>query len=69
MNTFNIIIISIGICAAVLFGFLINEARQPGWRDGLFIDHEILGKMREEWIEYGKNIQKEEKNAENPQER
>ena len=61
MNFFSIIIIALGFAASFILGVLFNEARQPGWRDGLFIDHEILGKMREEWIQYGRQLEKEGK--------
>lgn len=60
MNAFNIVIIALGICALCVFWHSITEAKEAGNDAGLFITHEELGKMREEWIEYGMKKGKEE---------
>ena len=66
MSAFNIVIITLGICALCVFCHLITEAKEAGDDSGLFITHEELGKMREEWIEYGKKLGREELNNNSP---
>ena len=59
MNIFNIALIAVGICAVVILISNIKEAWESGKKDkGMYINHEELGKMREEWIEFGRKLEK-----------
>jgi len=63
MNTFNIFMIIALVCLIYTLYRLVSDAWRAGREnadDGLFITHEELGKMRDEWIEYGKKLGRKE---------
>ena len=65
MNTFNICMVIALVCLIYTLYRLVSDAWKAAKEDrdnGLFITHEELGKMREHWIEYGKELGRKEDN-------
>lgn len=62
-NLFNVAMIIALVCLICTLYCLVTDAWRAGKEDaddGLFITHEELGKMREDWIEYGKKLGRKE---------